>query len=440
MPNRYRHYLLALLTGLLAFNALDRVALGIVLQAIKIDLNLTDTQLGLLTGIAFAIFYATMGVPIARWADRGNRVTIISLTAALWSAGVALCATASSFLQLLLIRTGVAVGEAGCIPPAHSLIADYFDRSERPRAVARYMLGVPLALTAGYFSAGFLNELYGWRMTFVILGLPGLALAALARLTLKEPRQLQSARVGQAAQTSQRLQEMEPRPSFREVVRALWSNIAFRHLMICFSVWNFFGYGILQWAPAFFIRSYALHTSELGMWFALIYGVGGGLGVYLGGEWATRFAAGNEPRQLRMCAAAFVVFPLFKAYAFLAPDHYLALLGLAMASLGTIAQGPMLASMQTLVASRMRAMSIALVYLCSNLIGMGLGPLAVGALSDTLQPWLGGESLRYALVALCPGYFWAAWHLWRASATVARDVKTTQVRVENTITSIAAAD
>jgi MFS family permease len=141
-----------------------------------------------------------------------------------------------------------------------------------------------------------------------------------------------------------------------------------------------------------------------------------------------------------MCAAAFVVFPLFKAYAFLAPDHYLALLGLAMASLGTIAQGPMLASMQTLVASRMRAMSIALVYLCSNLIGMGLGPLAVGALSDTLQPWLGGESLRYALVALCPGYFWAAWHLWRASATVARDVKTTQVRVENTITSIAAAD
>src|SRR5512145_1715882 len=138
---RYRNYLLGVLALVLASNCMDRIALGLVLQDIKIDLALSDTQLGLLTGIAFALFYSVMGIPIARWADRGNRVTIITITTALWSAAVALCAMAGNFLQLLLIRIGVAVGEAGCIPPAHSLIAEYFTRAERPRAVAIYMLG-----------------------------------------------------------------------------------------------------------------------------------------------------------------------------------------------------------------------------------------------------------------------------------------------------------
>src|SRR5688500_12783235 len=182
---RQRNYLLALLTTILAFNYIDRLALGLLLEDIKADLALTDTQLGFLTGIAFALFYAVMGIPIARWADRGNRVTIISLTTALWSVAVALCGAAGSFVQLLVIRAGVAVGEAGCHPPALSLIADYFTRAERPRAVARYMLGWPLALLIGYFAAGWLNEFWGWRATFVILGLPGLVLAALARFTLK---------------------------------------------------------------------------------------------------------------------------------------------------------------------------------------------------------------------------------------------------------------
>jgi predicted MFS family arabinose efflux permease len=178
----YKNYLLAVLLVILAFNYVDRLALGLLLQDIKVDLDLSDTQLGLLSGIAFALFYSVMGIPIARWADRGNRVTIITITTGLWSAAVALCGVAGSFLHLLLIRIGVAVGEAGCIPPAHSLIADYFTRAERPRAVARYMLGTPLSFVIGYFLAGWLNELYGWRATFLLLGLPGLGLAALAWL------------------------------------------------------------------------------------------------------------------------------------------------------------------------------------------------------------------------------------------------------------------
>lgn len=172
--------MLGLLTVILAFNYVDRFALGVLLQDIKVDLVLSDTQLGLLTGIAFAVFYSVMGIPIARWADRGNRVTIISLTTGLWSVAVAICAAAANFTQLLFMRMGVAIGEAGCYPPALSLISDYFDRSERPRAVAYYMLGPPLALVMGYFSAGWLNEYYGWRTTFLLLGVPGVVLAVLA--------------------------------------------------------------------------------------------------------------------------------------------------------------------------------------------------------------------------------------------------------------------
>jgi MFS transporter, Spinster family, sphingosine-1-phosphate transporter len=427
----YKNYLLTLLMLVLAFNYVDRLALGMILQDIKTDLSLTDTQLGLLTGIAFALFYATMGIPIARWADRGNRVTIISLTTALWSAAVALCGAATGFVQLLLIRIGVAVGEAGCIPPAHSLIADHFSRAERPRAMARYMLGGPLALTVGYFSAGWLNELYGWRATFVMVGLPGLILAALVRFTLKEPRQLQvafAANPETGAVVDGAGGAHSSNPSYTQVVKTLGANAAFRHLLLCFSVWAFFGYGILQWQPSFFVRSHGLQTGELGVWMAAVYGIGGGLGVYVGGEWAARYAAGNERLQLSVCAIAFALFAVLNMCTYLAADQRLAFASLGLAVFGmNIAQGPILATMQTLIPPRMRATSIALVYLFSNLIGMGLGPLVAGSLSDALQPWLGHESLRYSLVILSPGYFWAAWHLWRASRTVVRDLKAAQL-------------
>jgi predicted MFS family arabinose efflux permease len=307
--NVYRRYLLTVLLIILAFNYVDRLALGIVLQDIKLDLQLSDTQLGILSGIAFALFYSVMGIPIARWADRGNRVTIIAVTTALWSVAVALCGMAASFLQLLVVRIGVAVGEAGCIPPAHSLIADYFDRAERPRAVAVYMLGSSLSVVVGYFLAGWLNELYGWRVTFMLLGLPGIGLSVLVWLTLKEPRRAASAALegnsGNAAPAS--VSTLAPatqsHPSLKDVCATLWASATFRHLLVCFSVWYFFGYGILQWQPAFFIRSHGLDTGELGTWYAIVWGIGGVLGTYWGGELASRYAARNERLQLRATAS-----------------------------------------------------------------------------------------------------------------------------------------
>jgi predicted MFS family arabinose efflux permease len=416
----YKRYLLVVLLVIQAFNAVDGLTLGLVLQNIKSDLHLSDTQLGFLSGIAFALFYGVMGIPIARWADRGNRISIIALTTALWSVAVALCGTASSFVQLLLIRIFVAVGEAGCIPPAQSLIADYFSRGQRPRAIGIYMLGSSLSVVIGYWAAGWLNQLYGWRATFVMVGAPGVVLAGLALFTLREPRLAKGAPAEPTA-------SLPAQPSLKEVGRTLWASVTFRHLLICFSLFYFFSFGIQQWQPAFFIRSYGLRTGEMGNWFAVAYGFASFLGIYWGGALASRYAANNERLQLRALALMGCLFGLLTAFVYLAPNYYLAfgMLGVATA-VGCAGNGPLFATIQTLVPPRMRATATAIMFLVANLIGVGLGPLTVGMLSDALRPLLGEESLRYALLALCPGYLWAGWHLWRASKTVTRDLESVQ--------------
>jgi MFS family permease len=414
----YKRYMLWVLMVILASSYMDRYALGLVLQDIKHEFHASDTQLGVLTGLAFAIFYSLMGIPLARWADRDDRVRIISITIAVWSVAVVLSGTVTNFVQLLLVRTVVAVGEAGCLPPAHSLIADTFDRGDRPRAVATYMLGSSLSVTLGYFVAGWLNELYGWRATFMILGVPGVALAVLAWGTLREPRRGMS---GSAAASV-------GNPSLWQVGMALWNNRTFRHLLFCFSVASFFGYGILQWLPAFFLRSYGFQTRELGAWFTLVYGAAGLLGTFLGGQWAARYAARNERLQLKVMAAGYASFGIISAFIYLSSNRYVSLGLLAVATLGSATTaGPMFATIQTLVPQRMRATSIALIYLFGNLVGMGLGPLLAGALSDGLRPRFGDESLRYALLSLCPGYLWVGAHVWRASTTVVQDLEVARV-------------
>jgi MFS family permease len=422
----YRRYLLAVLLVIQAFNGVDGLALGLVLQNIKVDLHLSDTQLGFLSGIAFALFYSVMGIPIARWADRGNRVTIISVTATAWSVMVALCGTATSFAQLLLIRVGVAIGEAGCIPPAHSLIADYFGRAERPRAVAIYMLAGSLSTLIGYFVAGWLSEFYGWRTMFILLGLPGIIPAALAWLTLREPRleKVVTTPADAAAPAVTAAATADTPPSLREVFNTLWRNRTFRSLLLCLSVMSFFVSGILQWQPAFFVRSFGLKTGELGTWFALIYGIASFVGTYWGGELASRRAARNERLQLRTMAIVISSIGVVSALMYLSSSRNIAfvLLGLGVLG-GCAANGPLFAIIQTLVPERMRALSIAAIYLFTNLIGAGLGPLAAGTLSDALRPLVGEESLRYALLALCPGYLWSGWYLWRAARTVMEDLK-----------------
>ncbi|MBL8266488.1 spinster family MFS transporter [Steroidobacter sp.] len=423
-PHMYRRYMLGVLMLILAFSYVDRLALGLVLQDIKVALDLSDAQLGLLSGIAFALFYSAVGIPLARWADRGDRVLIISACAALWSVAVIVCGFAASFLQLMLIRVAVAVGEAGCIPPAHSLIADEFSRRERPRALAIYCLGGPLSFIIGYFIAGWLNELYGWRVTFIALGMVGLILPVVAWLTLHEPRRASRHLNDTSMQSGT---DASAQLAFGELSVLLWRNLTFRHLLFCFSVMQFFSYGVGQWTPAFFIRSHGLQTGELGSWFALIFGGGGLIGTYLGGALASRGAATNERVQLGAMAIVLSSFGIISAATYLAPNLYVAFTLMALAAVaGAAINGPLFATIQTVVPSRIRAVSVAIIYLFANLIGMGLGPFAAGALSDALRPHFAEESLRYALLALCPGYCWAAWHLWQAGKTVACDLAATR--------------
>lgn len=439
----YRRYLLVILMVILAFNNVDRLALGLVLQNIKTDLHLSDTQLGLLTGIAFAFFYAIMGIPIARWADRGNRVTIISLTVAMWSVMVAITGRAANFVQLLLIRSAVAVGEAGCVPPANSLIPEYFPRAERPRAAGVYLAGGYLSVLIGYFIAGWLSQFFGWRTMFMMLGLPGLVLAVLAKLTLREPRlagipAAGSKRDGDIETTGRRECEtaggLTPRaasPSMREVSKRLWATITFRHLVASFSVASFFGSGISQWQPSYFIRSYGLTSGELGTWFGMMNGVMALVGISMGGIVATRYAAHNERLQFRVMAAGCAIFSLIYSGVYLVHNYYINFGFIGLGALGFAALiGPLYGAVQSIVPPEMRAISIAILTMFASLIGLGLGPLVIGVISDALRPVFGQESLRFALLAMCPGYVWAGWHLWCASKSVTRDIEMSRGRAE----------
>jgi MFS family permease len=419
----YKHYLLILLTIVATFNYVDRYVLSLAMESIKQEFQLSDSQLGFLTGFGFAAFYAVAGIPIARWADRGNRNIIVTLTTGLWSAMVALCALAGNFTQLLLIRVGVAVGEAGCTPPANSLIADYFERAERPRAMAIYWLCGPLAVVIGYLGGGWLIEYFGWRMAFIIVGLPGILLALLVKSTLREPRLKQSARI------------VESQPSFKDVLVTLWRRQTLRYIVVAFTVNYFFGLGFAQWVPTFLIRSYGMEVGEVGTWTALIWGGFGFVGIYLGGYLAHRYALCKEALQLRCCAATFVVAGFFYLGAFLSINPYQAIAFMSVAAvIGTLGSGPVFSAIQTLVDDQMRSITLAVIFLLANFIGLGLGPLAVGALSDLLAYAIGQESLRYALAAFVPGYAWVSFYYWKAAKTIEVDIRRVEGRLPPCLT------
>jgi MFS transporter, Spinster family, sphingosine-1-phosphate transporter len=417
----YRFYLLGVLTAILAFNYTDRFALGVVLQDIKVDLQLSDAQLGLLSGIAFALFYALMGVPIARLADRGNRVVITAVATATWSIAVALCGASRTFVELMLVRVGVGAGEAGCVPPALSLIADHFDRTERPRAVAAYIQGISISMIIGFFAAGWLTEKFGWRAAFPMIGLPGLALGLLAFFTLKEPRK-NSHLVAKA---------LTKRPTAREAWAVVWGSVTFRHLMYAIAIMWFFSYGTMQWTPAFLVRSFGMKPGPLGTWLAAVYGLGNIIGTYWGGEWCMRRARNNEGRQLKMIAIATAISGIFQALVYIpmtAPTYYWAFAWLAIATIASaMSNGPCFSVIQALMPENVRATAFSLVYLFGNLVGLGLGPWLAGVLSDLMVPITGSESLRFSMLLLCPGFIWGAWHMWRGNRTAEREIATLNI-------------
>lgn len=407
---------LFILTSTYTLNYLDRGLMVILLQSIKEDLRLSDTQLGFLTGIGFALFYATVGVPIARWADRGNRVTITSMAIGLWGLTVMGCIFARNFVQLVCARVAAAIGESGCMPPTYSLLGDYFPKSsERTRAMSIYMLAGPFAVLISFIAGGKLNDLYGWRTTFFITGIPGILFAAIIRLTLKDPRVL-------AGSNGQKTPDRKL-PRFGAILGILWKQKSTRHLSLAIITLFTMGYGMAPWYAAFMIRSHHMRTDELGLWLGLIFGIGGIVGIYGGGYLSDRWFAQNDRAQMRL--SAFTVVSLVPCYALflLVPEKSEALLALTpLIVVFNVFCGPSFALMQRLVTDEMRATTLAVIMLLVNLIGMGIGPQIVGILSDYLAPTVGADSLRYSMLMVSVVAIWSAYHFWKVGESVSEDL------------------
>lgn len=262
----YRRYTLILLTTVYVANYVDRQIMAILLEPIKETFALSDTQLGFLSGISFAIFYATLGMPIAMWADRGNRRNIITLATTVFSIMTAACGLAQSFAALALTRIGVGCGEAGSSPPSHSIIADLYPREKRATAMATFALGVNIGILIGFLVGGWMNEYFGWRAAFMVVGIPGLVLAVLVRTTLREPERGHSD--GRSAGTA-----AQP-PSLSRAFAFMWRRRSLRHIVIGATLNSFVGYGAVAWVPAFMIRSFGMSTGDVGTALALIIGLG----------------------------------------------------------------------------------------------------------------------------------------------------------------------
>ena len=395
-------------------NFVDRQILSILLPSIKQELALPDTYLGLLSGTAFGIFYATLGVPIARLADRFSRKWVMTTCLVLWSAFTAACGTAAGFGSLLACRIGVGVGEAGGSPPAHSLISDYFPPEKRATALAVFSLGVPFGILVGFMAGGWLDQTLGWRNAFAVVGAPGLLLAAIVALTLREPPRGHSEGLVQGS---------GPAPSAREVIAFLWRAKSFRHSSFAGGLYSFVGYSVVNWTPSFLVRSHGMSTARIGFWLAMIVGVGGGIGNYLGGTLADRWQA-REPRARVYLPALAVAasFPFgFVIYTTSNTTLALALLVIPTA-LGLMYQAPTFAVTQSLATPRMRATAAAVLLFVLNIVGLSLGPAVTGALSDALAPRYGADSLRWALLIVSTLFVWSAIHFYLAGRTLEADV------------------
>jgi predicted MFS family arabinose efflux permease len=391
--------MLAMLLLIYTCNFVDRTILATLAQAIKLDLKISDTQLGLLQGLAFALFYTSLGIPLARISEKVNRVSLIAGCLAIWSLMTALCGAAQSYAQLFLCRVGVGIGEAGCSPPAHSLITDMYPANRRATALAIYSFGIPLGTMVGAVSGGWLVENFNWRVAMAVVGLPGLLLALVFRLVAREP-----ARGGAEAVAPVAAAAAEPMPSIRETAAHLFGNRAFLHITIGATLVGFVGYGTGTFAQAYFIRMFHLKYSQLGLWFGLIGGLSAGLGTLLGGVMSDWAGKRRQSWYALLPAIGLLVAAPAYIYAFTRNDWVTALWCMLIPGLFHYAYiGPTLGVMHNLALPRMRATATALFFVVVNLIGLGAGPYATGAAIDYMAGQRFAEAGYGNFIASCPG-------------------------------------
>ena len=431
----YRRYAMTMLLIISIFNYLDRTVVNILAEPIKHDLGLADWQLGMLTGLAFGLLYTFLGLPIARLAERSNRPLIISTATSVWSLFTVACAFVHNFTQLALARVGVGIGEAGCTPPAHSLIMDYAPPEKRGSALAFYGLGSSFGGLVGMAFGGLVADAYGWRTAFLVAGAPGLAFALLAAFTLIEPRKLM-------ARATNTVGASVSAPTMMDTFRYLWSKRSYRFMAVAQILKVFMMIGYAPFLASFYLRNHATELAAsaetigasfgyalgsvglLGIALGLTNGVAAAIGLWWGGWVADRVGPADPRRYVYIPAiAALVDIPVFAA-ALLVPDFgwSLVLMGLH-GLIAAIWYGPAFAAAFSVSPANMRATNSALLLFLGNLFGLGLGPLLVGLMSDTIGASLGiGDGLRWALVILGMVGFVTAYLFWQSSKTLREEI------------------
>lgn len=403
----YSKLVLAMLLLVYTFNFLDRQILGILAGPIKAELGLTDTQLGALGGIAFALLYSTLAIPLALLADRTSRTWVITVSLAIWSGFTALCGMAGSFAQMFLFRIGVGVGEAGGVAPSYAVISDYFPAHQRARALSIYSLGIPLGSAGGVLLGGYIAQTVEWRTAFIVVGVLGLLIAPFFRLIVREP-----VRPIQTASTA-------PVSAVFGILAGKWS---FWLLALGAACSSLCGYGVAFWLPSLLIRSFGLDLIGAGQFLGALLLVGGTAGVLLGGWLGDRLGGRDKAFYAWVPAVSYVVgMPLFVTGVLSGSVTLAFVLFLIPQALVYVWLGPVLTAVQHLVPAHMRASASASFLLINNLVGLGLGSWAVGALSDALTPAFGAEALRYAIVAALGFYLLAGLFMALAGRALRRD-------------------
>ena len=395
----YRAYVMFILVVVYTFNFIDRQIVGILAVPIKADLGLTDTQLGLMGGLAFALFYTGLGIPVAILADRWKRTWIMTAALTIWSGMTAACGLATNFWQLFLARLGVGVGEAGGVAPAYSLISDYFPSHQRARALSVYSFGIPIGSALGILFGGYIASKIDWRFAFFAVGIAGILVAPIFKLTVAEPPRGQYDVKGPDA----------PSPTLVEIVRLLMQKPSFWLISLGASASSMMGYGLFFWLPSFLVRSFGLELIEASVFYAGILLIGGIAGTWAGGYMADRFGAGKRGNYVIIPAIAFLLtIPLY-VMAILSPNLTTTFFALLIPTgLGLAWLGPVLSAIQHVVPSTMRATASAIFLFINNLIGIGAGTVALGIISDNLEARFGDDSLRYAILAGTGFYLVAA--------------------------------
>lgn len=411
---RDRWYVLGMLTLAYAFNIADRFSISTLIEPIRTELNLSDSGIGFLTGVALALFYVTVGIPVASLADRANRRNILALALAIWSGMTALCGLAQNYWQLLLARFGVGIGEAGGTPPSTSILADKFPPARRPMALSIFSLGACLGAWLGSSIAGGVAETYGWRAAFLVLGIPGVILALILWLTVREP-------VRGALDAGSPVTD---RSSVAETVRFILRQRSAFHLLVGGSVATFWSWGLMWWTPTFLVRSHHMTVGEAGAVLGQMHLIAGTLGTLLAGWLMARRAAADPRHIVRLLGwvTALTTIPSIFVYWVSSQTAVVALLWIFVPAVYFYI-GPILGLLQNVVPANMRATTCAVLLFTANIANLVIAPQLVGLMSDWFAASFdaGPESLRWALLVVAPTGFWAAYHLWRSGVTIRED-------------------